>query len=98
MGDFTTLLDKLAAAPTDSMGLHERFLDGLGMMRGPYAPFLRVGFGFGLVSLVLWAVRSRYFFDGAGRPLPWSSDGSRGTRFPWWAAASAGGLFMGIFI
>lgn len=100
MADFTSFLDKLAQQQENG-GLFywEKPLDALGLMRGSFAPFKRVGFGFILASTILWAVRPAFAFSEDGKPLPWSkTTRGGGASYPWWMIALGVGFAFGVFI
>lgn len=79
--------------------LWEKPLDALGLMRGPYSPFYRAGFGFALASILLWAFRPSFAFSEDGQPLPWTrSSKGRGSSYPWWMIAVGTGIVFGVFI
>ena len=67
-----------------TLAVWERPFDALGMMQGPYAPLLRFGFGFGLGTLVIYAIRPSFAFDASGEPLPVGI-----AKFPWWGVSLA---------
>lgn len=84
---------------TVPLNIVERAFDTIGLMRGSYAPYLRVLFGFGLVSALEWYFKPNYAFDKQA-PRPWrgSSGAPQATWAAWWVVAGAVGLSFGLFV
>jgi hypothetical protein len=79
----------------------ELIFDGLGLMRGTFAPLKRFLFGFGVTTIgVLWIKPGYAFYRGSFRPYKLLGDtqDAPATWTPWWTAPLATGLFLALFI
>jgi len=93
--------EQISAPPpgTQAENIVEKFFDAIGLMRGPMAPYLRVVFGFVVVTALEWYFKPSYAFAGKD-PRPWrgASGATNATWASWWAVAAAVGLSFGLFV
>jgi len=83
------------------LGDIEGALDGLGLMRGDFAPIKRFVFGAGVVFVIMEAFRPSLTHTAGGQHRPWAySQGvsEQSSLIPWWGFPLAGGIVMGVFI
>lgn len=98
------MLDEALAPHTgDDLSIIERLFDAIGLMRGPYAPFMRFAVGFGALYIVQDYLRPSLSYDN-GNPRPWVFDprqntsGLTPTYIPWWFYPLGGGALCGLFV
>jgi len=87
------------------LGAVEDIFDAFGLMRGPFAPALRAGVGFGVVWLVMAAIRPSFAYDESGQARPWkfgsqaSPDGDdNSTLVPWWMLPLGGAFVSSVLV
>jgi hypothetical protein len=80
----------------------ERFMDGLGLMTGPYAVVQRAAFGALAGAFVITYLKPSFAFQG-GQPKPWSllatnENAADSTPIPWWSAPLLGAFIAGVLV
>jgi hypothetical protein len=78
----------------------EHFYDSLGMMRGGFAPYMRMLFTGSLAGVIQQGIKPSYAFDEYGNPRPFklTSASDKSTWVPWWMIPSVLGVASGVFI
>lgn len=79
----------------------EQVMDGMGLMRGTFAPVGRFGAGFlgGTIIAEAFHPSVAYNADGSRRPFYFTSkEAGNSTFFPWWSFGVTGGLLLSTFI
>lgn len=79
----------------------EGALDGLGLMRGTWAPVKRFVVGAGAVYILMEAFRPALTHSSSGQHRPWiftQGWSEQASYVPWWGFPLAGGIVLSVFI
>lgn len=96
--DRALMQDQILSTPQSAL---ERFFHSLGLMTGDNAPWYRMAFSFGILSVGMFALRPGFAFkkNGEARPFRFfAPDDPESTLVPWWLIPLGGAIFSGLFV
>jgi len=79
----------------------ERAFDGIGLMRGAWAPVKRFVFGAATTYIIEEAFKPSFAYDAGGNKRPWlytQGASNSSTIFPFWAPPLLAGIALSVFI